>query len=114
MNLLCICVGVCACSKCEEDAQVGRARGRSGDGSWSSQTFCVSFKEGNMICQSTDVSCGCPNQKAMKHEMSACTKPFISLFVKLKYLRQINPSALAALLLHFAGVDEKTPVKKEL
>lgn len=64
------CVGVCACSRCEEDAQVGRARGRSGDGSWSSQTFCVSLKEGNMICQSTDVSYGCPNQKAMKHEMS--------------------------------------------
>lgn len=34
---------------------------------------------------------------------SACTKPFISLFVKLKYLRQINPSTLAALLLHCKG-----------
>lgn len=44
----------------------------------------------------------------------ACTKSFISLFVKLKYLRQINPSTLAALLLHFARVDEKTPVKREL
>lgn len=38
---------------------------------------------------------------------------FISLFVKLKYLRQINPSTLATLLLHPARVEEKTPAKRE-
>lgn len=34
-------MGVCACSKSKADVQVGRTRGRSGYGSWSSQNFCV-------------------------------------------------------------------------